>query len=81
MGIQHLSIAELGPMGDGIHSGARGRVFVERTVPGDRIKARVYVDGAGIKRGETLEILQPSPNRRKPPCIHYERCGGCTVQH
>lgn len=82
MRISDLSIRHLGPKGDGIHLGTGGgRVFVERAIPGDRVKARVFNDGDGIPRGEILKILEPSPHRQKPPCIHYERCGSCTLQH
>lgn len=25
--------------------------------------------------------IQPGPHHRKPPCRHFERCGGCQLQH
>lgn len=30
---------------------------------------------------ELLEVLIPSANRQTPPCPHYEKCGGCHLQH
>ena len=67
MRITDLTIRHLGPKGDGIHHGSQGRVFVERAIPGDRIKARVFSDGEGIPRAEILKILEPSPYRQKLP--------------
>jgi len=77
----NLIIGKLGPKGDGIHEGERGRVFVERTAPGDRIQAKILKNPEGVVRGEVVKILQPSVYRQKPPCVHYDRCGNCTLQH
>lgn len=81
MGISNLTIHELGPKGDGVHFGAQGRVYVARTAPGDRVQARVFKDEDGIARAEVVEMVAPSPYRQEPPCIHYDRCGSCTLQH
>jgi 23S rRNA (uracil1939-C5)-methyltransferase len=32
-------------------------------------------------RGRLLGVLEPSPERRDPPCPYYARCGGCTLEH
>ncbi len=81
MALTELTINALGPKGDGIHQNSRGRVFVERTVPGDRVKARLERDSMGLSRGEVIEVMQPSRFRMKAPCPHYEACGNCTLQH
>lgn len=80
MAVSELEIDELGPQGDGICRG-RNRVYVERALPGDRLKARVFKDKAGLPRAEILEILRPSSYRQTAPCVHYDRCGNCTLQH
>jgi len=81
MALQELTIRELGAKGDGIHQGTSAPVYVDRALPGERIKARVYRDDQDIPRGEILEILRPSPERQAAPCVHYDRCGNCTLQH
>ncbi len=81
MSVSELLIRQLGPKGDGIHLGTQGRIYVERTIPGDRVRARVQRDHEGISRADVVEILQPSPHRQQAPCVHYDRCGGCTLQH
>ncbi len=77
----NLTVQSLGPKGDGISLGERGRIFVERAVPGDYLKGKIQKDNDGINRAEITEILTPSPYRQKPPCVHYDHCGNCTVQH
>ena len=32
-------------------------------------------------RATLVELVAPGPGRRPPPCPHYERCGGCTLEH
>ena len=81
MASTELTILELGPKGDGVHQGSRGRIYVDRAAPGDRLSVRIRKERAGVPRGEILRVLDPSPVRQKPPCIHYDRCGNCTLQH
>ncbi len=81
MSVGHFTIQHLGPKGDGTCLGPRGRIFVERSAPGDHIRARVYQGDDGIARGEIVEILEPSRYREHAPCVHYDRCGNCTLQH
>jgi 23S rRNA (uracil1939-C5)-methyltransferase len=35
----------------------------------------------GFAEARLLDILAPSAERVAPPCIHYETCGGCDLQH
>jgi 23S rRNA (uracil1939-C5)-methyltransferase len=45
-------------------------------LPGERVLAEVSGE-----RGRLLEVLEPSPERVKPPCPHFGECGGCALQH
>lgn len=59
-----------------------GRVtFVHRTVPGDSVAVRVIEQKPRWTRARLVRILEPGPGRRSPRCPHYERCGGCTLEH
>ena len=75
-----LRIEDLAPLGDGIAPSGNGRIYVDRTLPGDRVRARVHKAG-GILRGDLIEVLEASRHRVPPPCPHYDICGGCTLQH
>jgi 23S rRNA (uracil1939-C5)-methyltransferase len=76
-----LSIHELGPKGDGVHRGKRGRVYVDRALPGDRVEAKISRGADGVVRGELVNLVAASPYRVKAPCPNYDLCGGCTLQH
>lgn len=56
-------------------------VFVPGTAPGDRVRVRVTERKPRFLEAELLEILEPSPHRRTPPCPVANRCGGCSWQH
>lgn len=79
--IKTFTIHRLGPQGDGVHESPHGKIFFERTAPGDCVRAHVYQDRQGIFRGEVQELLESSPNRQEAPCSHYDDCGNCTLQH
>ena len=64
-------IDSVGAQGDGVGEGARGKVFVPFTVPGDRVR---------LRGGKLVEVLEPSPARVGPACAHFGDCGGCDLQ-
>ncbi len=56
-------------------------IFVPRSAPGDRLRVRLVDRRPGYGRAEILEILKPGEGRREAPCPHFDRCGGCDLQH
>lgn len=56
-------------------------IFVPRSAPGDLLRLRLVERRPSYARAEIVEILEPGAGRRTPPCPHYERCGGCDLQH
>jgi tRNA/tmRNA/rRNA uracil-C5-methylase (TrmA/RlmC/RlmD family) len=80
--------AEIGKVAHGGHCVTRydGRVvFVRHTLPGERVRVRVTQgrEGDRFLLGDAVEVLEPSPHRRPPPCPFSGpgRCGGCDWQH
>jgi 23S rRNA (uracil1939-C5)-methyltransferase len=72
---------------EGLAIGGRGlakvdglAVFVDRAVPGDRIKARIVKKKKSYAEARIIEILTPSPDRISPPCRYSGHCGGCKWQ-
>lgn len=55
-------------------------VFVPYGVPGDRVRARVISAKPGYARALLEEVLSPGPNRVRPECSAFGRCGGCQWQ-
>ena len=76
-----IHIDELGPKGDGIHSSQRGRVYIDRALPGESVRANIKRGDDQMLRGEIIAVVEASPHRVKPPCPNYDVCGGCTLQH
>ncbi|MBW2467189.1 MAG: 23S rRNA (uracil(1939)-C(5))-methyltransferase RlmD [Deltaproteobacteria bacterium] len=56
-------------------------VFVRHVLPGEKVVVRELNRKKDFVSAVLHEILTPSPDRIKPPCPHYGRCGGCDLQH
>lgn len=79
---EELVIESIGRKGDGIGMAADGsRIFVPRTVSGDRVKVTVRKTGDDALCGELLELIAPGEGRADPPCPYFDSCGGCSLQH
>ena len=55
-------------------------VFVDKALPGERVRARVGPMKKNFVQARTLEVLRPSPERVAGRCAHLDVCGGCTWQ-
>jgi tRNA/tmRNA/rRNA uracil-C5-methylase (TrmA/RlmC/RlmD family) len=64
-------------------SGENFVVFVRHALPGERVRAEVTQLTAKFARADAVEILEPAPERVKPPCPYARPggCGGCDWQH
>ena len=71
-----LSISELGWHGDGVAGLDGKKVYVPFTLADETVRAAV-----SGSRATLLDIIEASPERVKPMCPHFSRCGGCAVQH
>ncbi len=56
-------------------------VMVPFTLPGEKVRARVYRNHKNYSEADLLEVLTPSPHRVAPRCELFGRCGGCQYQH
>jgi len=56
-------------------------VFVPFGLPGERVRVRLTEEKRNFARGELLEVLEASPHRVIPRCIHFGVCGGCHYQN
>ena len=76
-----LEIEGVGSAGEGIGRLSGRAVFVPRTLPKERVLAKVVHTGSKKIVAEPLKILEPSPDRRDPICPVFGRCGGCQLMH
>jgi tRNA/tmRNA/rRNA uracil-C5-methylase (TrmA/RlmC/RlmD family) len=56
-------------------------VMVPFTLPGERVRARVFRNHKNYSEADLVEVLRPSPDRIDPKCPLFGRCGGCQYQH
>lgn len=76
-----LSIDRLGHDGRGIGS-IEGKVaFVDGALPGETVTALYTRKKRQFDELKVVSIIEASPTRAVPPCVHAEICGGCAMQH
>jgi tRNA/tmRNA/rRNA uracil-C5-methylase (TrmA/RlmC/RlmD family) len=56
-------------------------VMVPFTLPGEKVRVRVFRNHKNYSEADLLAVLTPSPHRIDPKCPLFGRCGGCQYQH
>ena len=56
-------------------------VFIEGALPGEVVEFQRWRRKPGFDLANLTRVLRESSARVVPRCPHYERCGGCSVQH
>jgi 23S rRNA (uracil1939-C5)-methyltransferase len=56
-------------------------IFAPFGLPDESVMIEVVESHKHWALGQIVEILEPSPERIVPRCIHYTQCGGCHYQH
>jgi 23S rRNA (uracil1939-C5)-methyltransferase len=55
-------------------------VFVDKGLPGERVRARVQRVKSSFVQARAVEIVRPAPHRVAGRCVHLDVCGGCSWQ-
>ncbi len=56
-------------------------IFVDYAAPGDLLLAEIIEEKKNVSFAKIVKVLEPGPNRVKPPCPYFGECGGCSWQH
>lgn len=56
-------------------------VFAPFGIPGETAKIEFADSDKRFLKGRIVEVIQASPERLTPRCIHFGECGGCHYQH
>jgi 23S rRNA (uracil1939-C5)-methyltransferase len=56
-------------------------VFVPYSMEGETVEVELLEEHKRWARAGLLSVIEPSPQRVPPPCVHYQLCGGCHYQH
>ena len=79
--IVKLKILNITSDGAGIARTEQGVIFVQRALPGEIVTAKIFERHKDFALAKIIEINQAHPERVKPKCEHYYKCGGCQLQH
>ncbi len=75
-------IVDLSHDGRGVARRDSGKaVFIAGALPGERVMARQTARSRSFDEAMTLEVLETSPDRVEPRCVHFGTCAGCALQH
>ena len=75
-----LAVESLAFGGRGVARHGELVVFVRRSLPGDRVRARVTKVKKRYAEATAVEVLEQGPGRVEPRCEHFGVCGGCAWQ-
>ena len=76
-----IEIDSLTNLGKGVGRVNDWVVFVSHSLPGERVKARVFRNSASFSEADLVEVVRPSPDRVAPRCSLFGQCGGCQYQN
>lgn len=80
--LENIRLVSAGAKGVAVGRTEEGKtVLVTGAVPGDLVNARVRKSKSKYFEAEAIEILEKSPFRVEPKCIHFGVCGGCKWQN
>lgn len=80
--LENIKLISAGSKGVAIGRTEEGKtVLVSGAVPGDVVHARVKKSKSNYYEAEMAELVEESPFRVKPVCIHFGVCGGCKWQN
>lgn len=74
-----LKIESLAPLGDGVSTNNSQFYYVPGAIPGDLVEAEIKKTDKRGNFTQLLQIIEPSPHRRKPQCPVFGKCGGCAL--
>ncbi|SFU94659.1 23S rRNA (uracil(1939)-C(5))-methyltransferase RlmD [Halomonas korlensis] len=77
-----LIIERLAHDGRGLAHSADGKSqFVDGALPGERVETATHLTRQRYDEAHVRRVIEASPDRVAPPCVHYALCGGCDLQH
>ena len=81
VGLGRVLLPEIQNSESKVENSGKWVVMVPFTLPGERVKVRIYRNHKNFSEADLVEVLTPSPHRIDPRCPLFGRCGGCQYQH
>ncbi|SFH79408.1 23S rRNA (uracil(1939)-C(5))-methyltransferase RlmD [Halomonas xianhensis] len=77
-----IEVVRLAHDGRGVARNAEGKtLFIDRALPGERVDVAIHRSRKRYDEGHVRAWRVTSSERVDAFCPHYERCGGCDLQH
>ena len=76
-----FSIEHMDSLGQGVSKLDNRILFVPKTLPEEKGSATVYRHKGKVSFAQLSELSASSPERIKPDCEYFEKCGGCQYLH
>ncbi len=76
-----LEIETLTNLGQGLGRSDGWVVFVPFSLPGEKVRARIFRNHKGHSEADLVEVIKASPHRVEPRCDLFGTCGGCQYQN
>ncbi|MBR9726519.1 23S rRNA (uracil(1939)-C(5))-methyltransferase RlmD [Shewanella intestini] len=76
-----LQVTALDHLGAGIAQHQGKVVFVPGALPTETVTVQLTEQKKSFAKAKLIKVEQPSAQRVKPACQHYNECGGCDLQH
>lgn len=76
-----LTVTSLSHDGRGVAHRDGKAVFVHGALPGECVRARLIARYRKYEIAIVTEVLAPASERVSARCAHFDRCGGCSLQH
>ncbi len=74
-------VTDLSHEGRGVAHVNGKAVFIDDALPGERVEWQRTKKGRNFDEGRLRQVVDASPYRVEPGCIHFGVCGGCVLQH
>ncbi len=55
--------------------------FISGALPGEKVTFIYTSKSRNHDEGKIDSVIEASPDRVEPKCLHYDVCGGCSLQH
>ena len=78
--IEHVEVTDIASEGKAVAKVNDMVIFISHAVPGDVVDLKVVKIHRNYLDAIPIRFVSLSPLRIKPPCRHFEACGGCKWQ-
>jgi 23S rRNA (uracil1939-C5)-methyltransferase len=79
--VQSVTIESLDQEGRGVAHYNGKVIFIDGALTGERVTYSSYRTKPSFELARVGQILRSSYMRVQPKCIHFDMCGGCSMQH